>query len=846
MSPGNQLYLERPRIDKLLETAVQSPIVEVIAGAGYGKTHAVYSFLRGRGDPTAWIQLSERDNIADRFWEKFVQAVTFMGDDSIKGLRNVDFPDTDQKFDRYLAFPQNAVVPGKKHIFVYDDFHLLYDKSVLRFMEKSLTSPFPTITSIIISRNEPKVNFLSFMSKGLLTRVSEENLRFTREEMIAYFKLLNIQASQDIISRVYRDTEGWAFAIHLAALALKNDHEGKGYALSAVRANVFKLLESEVLAEVSPELRKFLIKLSLIEHLPADLLAELAGREGGSGLLEEMEQIGSFIRYDIYTNSWQIHHLFLAYIKGKQNELSEEEKQDICLKAAVWYEKNDLKMDAISYYEKAGAYDKLFEVVYRIFPLIMPSRIAHFLKEIFERAPENTFREHDVGWIFYVRILMSLEQFEKAEDYVRKLIEALEAEEMTPFHYRVLTGCYINLGIIGMITSLHTRDYSYVRWFEKGCYYFRLSGHTIPGPSTVFTLAPSQCRVSVPDRGEIEKSQEAMAEMARCLSEAVGGCGYGLDELGRGELAYTRADLPEAEGYLLRSLAKAREGRQYEIEHRALFYLMLISLFRGDTEQIRSYLTRMEALLEKTDFLNRYTYHDIYTGWFYVQIGQIEKAVSWLKNDYGESDLNSMAFGFETIVKAKYHLSEKRYHAAMTAIENRKSAYSLTGYLVGRITASVIAAVCRCRLRDKAGAIRILESAWEQAAPNGLDMAFIEMGRDMRTLTAAALKSPACKIPREWLEKIRRAASAYARKVDAVSEAYRSPKQDRRQNTTALSTRELEVLTGLSHGFTREEIAETSVIPVNTVKSVIRSVYAKLGAANRADAVRIATSLGIL
>jgi LuxR family maltose regulon positive regulatory protein len=56
----------------------------------------------------------------------------------------------------------------------------------------------------------------------------------------------------------------------------------------------------------------------------------------------------------------------------------------------------------------------------------------------------------------------------------------------------------------------------------------------------------------------------------------------------------------------------------------------------------------------------------------------------------------------------------------------------------------------------------------------------------------------------------------------------------------------MEILTGLSQGLTREELAENGDISINTVKSVIKNVYNKLGAVNRADAVRIATTIGIL
>ena len=61
-----------------------------------------------------------------------------------------------------------------------------------------------------------------------------------------------------------------------------------------------------------------------------------------------------------------------------------------------------------------------------------------------------------------------------------------------------------------------------------------------------------------------------------------------------------------------------------------------------------------------------------------------------------------------------------------------------------------------------------------------------------------------------------------------------------------LSNREMDVLVGLSQGLTREEIAGAASILPNTVKSVTRSVYNKLGAMNKADAVRIATQRGIL
>ncbi|MDR3122769.1 MAG: helix-turn-helix transcriptional regulator, partial [Treponema sp.] len=76
ITPGNQIHLERPRIDRLLEQAIPKRVIIICAGAGYGKTSAAYFFIRKLKILTCWMQFSSRDNNGDRFWENFITAVT--------------------------------------------------------------------------------------------------------------------------------------------------------------------------------------------------------------------------------------------------------------------------------------------------------------------------------------------------------------------------------------------------------------------------------------------------------------------------------------------------------------------------------------------------------------------------------------------------------------------------------------------------------------------------------------------------------------------------------------------------------------------------------------------------
>ena len=61
-----------------------------------------------------------------------------------------------------------------------------------------------------------------------------------------------------------------------------------------------------------------------------------------------------------------------------------------------------------------------------------------------------------------------------------------------------------------------------------------------------------------------------------------------------------------------------------------------------------------------------------------------------------------------------------------------------------------------------------------------------------------------------------------------------------------LSERELEVITLLSGMLSTAEIASEMYLSVNTVKTHLRSIYRKLSAAHRGEAVRRARQLGLI
>jgi LuxR family maltose regulon positive regulatory protein len=203
-----------------------------------------------------------------------------------------------------------------------------------------------------------------------------------------------------------------------------------------------------------------------------------------------------------------------------------------------------------------------------------------------------------------------------------------------------------------------------------------------------------------------------------------------------------------------------------------------------------------------------------------------------------------MFHGFETLVKAKYSFAEKRYAAVLKTLSLPSGQYGLGEFLLGRLEMRVLEAVTLYAMGETGRAFASLEDAWDMSASNSLDMPFIELGEDMRALVSTILAEKKSPIPRPALESIRNRASIYAKKLSVLAEQYRTRQQS--QVLPALSLREIEVLSGLSHGQSREEIAKNAGLSLRAIKNVIAGLYTKLGALNRADAIRIAGSAGLI
>ncbi|MCL2158473.1 MAG: LuxR C-terminal-related transcriptional regulator [Oscillospiraceae bacterium] len=826
-------YLQRPRLNKLLESAANYPLVAVYAGSGYGKTRAVYSFLQECGAHTTWIQLTERDNVVARFWENYVHMISLSWPEIGARFAEIGFPDTEEAFSKYAqlrshAFDSHA---NKKFFFVYDDFHLLQNPVILRTFEKIAGTIPPGGTVILLSRTIPEINLTAMMLKERVFTISEDELCFTEDEIFEYFCQLGLLVTRQEIRDIYDDTKGWALAVNLIGRSLGKNKKYERYALAAMKENIFRLVENEMSELKDGPLWRFLLRISLIDQLAADLIRILADDDA---LIKELNALNAYVRYDYHLGAYMIHNLFLEYLRQNQDMLSKEEKRDTYNTAGAWCEAHNYQSDALEYYEKAENYDAILNII-NMQNLQLSQDMARYALEIFERIPKDEGKKRPTFPALDLKIKICLGMLKEASEAAQSYAEEYASRPPSPENNQALTGIYNAWAVLRMIMSPNTHVYDFDVYFKKMREYFDKSPYEATGSSTRQAVGAYATLVGTNRAGAPDEYIEALTRAIPHADHVLNGCMYGLDDLARGELYYNQRNLNGAERYFLQALNKARAKNQYDIQNRALQYLMLLALAQGDINAATDILHQGEALLEIKEYATRYETYDILCSHYYIVLGRPDQVPDWLKSNFESYAHPAFLESYANRIRAHYRYLTRQYNTLLAFLDSVKESHTL---LYGKIVFKVLEALSLYRLKHKDEAITALAEAYELAEPNKLIVPFTQYAKDMRTLTAAAMKDEKCTIPKPWLEDINRKSSAVARRVAHMLSESRANGEG--EDAIKLTEREIVVLRDLSQGLSRTEIAASQNISVNTVKMVINSIYDKLCVTSLHDALRIA------
>ena len=237
---------------------------------------------------------------------------------------------------------------------VLDDFHVLTEPQVLRGLDFVLRNVGSGLRLVISSRMDPLLPLHRYRVAGQLTEIRASDLAFSIPEAGLLMAQHGITVPADSLASLTTRTEGWAAGLRLAAISMGTHPEPDHFVKELITEDsaLTGYLMEEVLSTQPPEVRDFLLSTSILEHVSAEAASELLGDEQAGGILQALARANTFIQ-PIGCGWYRYHTLFAEVLRLKLRCEYPERVPGLHRRAARLYERRGSLIDAVRHAAEA-------------------------------------------------------------------------------------------------------------------------------------------------------------------------------------------------------------------------------------------------------------------------------------------------------------------------------------------------------------------------------------------------------------------------------------------------------------------------------------------------------------
>ena len=195
-----------------------------------------------------------------------------------------------------------------------DDLHQLRSAHALRQLELLVMRAPAQLRFVFASRRDPQLGLHRLRLDGELTEIRAADLRFTLEESRDLLEAAGVRLSGSALELLHQRTDGWAAGLRLAALSLAGHPDPERFAagFSGSERTVADYLLAEVLERQPKQVRRLLVRTSVLERVNGELADLLTGGSGGGRILRELEAANAFVVALDAQRSWFRYHPLFA------------------------------------------------------------------------------------------------------------------------------------------------------------------------------------------------------------------------------------------------------------------------------------------------------------------------------------------------------------------------------------------------------------------------------------------------------------------------------------------------------------------------------------------------------
>lgn len=651
LQPGllrTKLTVPRPRpaalprtdlVEHLSAVAVPGRVTLVVAGAGWGKSTLLASWVDRQPDADryAWLSVDGGDDDIVRFWSYMTAALSAHDPASLAtSARLLAAPGVAVVDEVVPTLINELSVVTAPLTLVVDDYHVLTNVEVHRSMQLLVEQLPARLRLVIASRTTLPLQLTRLRGQGRLAEVTAAQLRLsTADAAELLHRETGTRCTPAEVDLLHDRTEGWPAGLHLAALSMRA-HAARPAEIAPGFGGddrfVGEYLHTEVLAQLPDDLRLLLRRSSVVDRFCPGLCDALTGRSDSADLVTRVEREHLFLVPLDNRGEWfRYHHLFTDVLRRELDRVEPEVVPQLHRRAADWFAEHGLPLDAVHHALAGGHTARSAELVTAYGPVVSRQGYADTALNWFQALGEEAWSDVRLclAGMTVATLASRTGELVRWTDLARAAADRpdLEPDLADDVQFRIALAQWSIASFAGdSATALrHAEDVD--RLAEGGSPVRRLSGQSAVGLSRYRAGDPQIADAALSRAGALAQEQGndlglMIIRGAQAVIAAAGGLAHEAERraaeaessrhlhalaehynryyvpFARGLLALQRGDVGAARGLLRRALQLVRRSPLRPDTAEVLTALAVVEHRLGDSELAQRYLAEARHLVE--------------------------------------------------------------------------------------------------------------------------------------------------------------------------------------------------------------------------------------------------------
>lgn len=832
------LFLPRPRVVSLLEAALAFPLVTVIGGSGTGKTIAVRDFASSVDAEVIWVDMTRMDNFGLHLWRNFLRSLQAPLPALADALEGLAFAPTFELMERFLLAWKVHTAGIPDILLVIDNYDLYESKEGSLFLRHLLEANLGNLRILLLSSRYADRTLGGLVRAHKTASITAQALSFTAQEVDALLTEHHIPHTENHITRIMEVTDGWPFAVGEYAKQLITSTDSPSIHAAFDPSACYDLLGSEWFGTYDEDTKQLLIKLSVLPAFSGEIIKFIPTATLSTLFHTLIDNL--FIRYDAGSRIFRFHALYRQFLSLQAFSIENQEIEQLYLVAGDWFLQHSRGQEAFECFIKAKQHEKAFLVLRQyVLPRLERSLASH-AAAFLQRLPASFYEAHPLAYVLEANIKIGTNQMEGALADLLSLAEQYEAQQGTEANRLLLGETYLSLSEVAFY--LTRRD---AILYAKKAYDLLPEGSVFRHEDRLLAANESVISLTHCDGHELLEMVSQHQQMKRYQDQLYGRYAKGFSDFYAAEAYYALGEIGKSSDKAHEALRIARLHKRHDVVCNVFFLFARQVPSNGNYASFVESATNLSEYIQQRSLDAMRSCQEYLLAWIYIKLRDLDRVPLRIRSKHAFIQMpETMLTSREMIIHCEYWIELGDYHRALVMVDIGQQYAKNRRLWLSQIQLHILEAICHHRIGNRDKSMAAFHRAYEMGHPGKISMPFIETGRHMRTLVQTARQQRAFDFDPDWLSFVYTKANSYAKRISALIQQYE--KQDKGMTTVKLSTRENEVLKLLSEGLTRSEISDRLGITIHGVKRHITSLYNKLGAANRSDAIRIAGGMGML